>query len=61
MRMLWCRRVATQANTSVGPKNGIFMFLLYKTIYIVFKLYSICIKLLLKNTNGLLSCPARQA
>ena len=36
MGMLRCCRVATQANTSVGLKDGIFMFLLYKTIYICF-------------------------
>ena len=57
VEMLRCRRVAIQANTSVGPKNGISMFLLYKTIHMSFsKSCSICIKLLLNNTGGLMSC-----
>ena len=51
MGMMQCRRAATQANISVGPKNGIFMFLLYKIIYIyvVFKIMQYMYKAFLKE------------
>ena len=57
MEMPWCHRVATQANTSVGLKDSIFMFYCIKQyMYIMFSNYVVYTRFLLKNTGGLLSC-----